>query len=233
MARYSSAYSKFIGRLKEIEALLLIARRLSTTFSIQSSPTYINALCRGGVVLLCSHLEGYIEDLGTLAIERIELNLLAKKSMSSGFRYHLSRDMIDDFSKMTDPTRIAKKIDDFLVRDGHIWDSSSNFVAPLPPQVFVSNFATPRHEDIRRFFARFGFQDFQRSLARRLQGNYDVCRNMVDNIVDQRNKIAHGDQLTAGTPTDLQDMLKYLRLYCRNLDSIVADWFKGKGCPIR
>ena len=233
MARYSSAYSRLIGRLSEIESLLLIARRLSTTYSIQSSPSNINALVRGGVVLLCSHLEGYIEDLGTLAIDRMERHSLPKKSMSNGFKYHLSRDLIDDFSKLTDPSRIAEKIDELLARDGHIWDSSANFAAPLPSAAFVGNFATPRHDNIRRFFARFGFQDFQHSLAQELKANYPVCRNMVDNIVDQRNKIAHGDPLTEVTPSDLQDMLSYLRLYCRNLDSVVADWFKGRGCTIR
>ena len=183
--------------------------------------------------MLCSHLEGYIEDLGALAIDRMERNRLPKRSMSSGFRYHLSRDLIDEYSKMTDATRIAEKIDIFLVRDGHIWDSNPNFTAPLPSEAFTGNFSTPRHENIVKFFARFGFQDFQQSLAARLNRNYMASKNMIDNIVDQRNKIAHGDHLTAGTPSDLQDMLRYMQLYCRNVDSVVADWFKDKGCSIR
>ena len=78
-----------------------------------------------------------------------------------------------------------------------------------------------------------GFEAFQHALAAQLKGNYLTCRNMVDNIVDQRNKIAHGDFVAAGTPGDLQDMISFLKLYCRNVDKIVADWFKSKGCPIR
>ena len=56
---------------------------------------------------------------------------------------------------------------------------------------------------------------------------------MVDHVVDQRNKIAHGDFLTAGAPSELQDMCRLVRLYCRNTDEVVSNWFRSKGCSIR
>lgn len=233
MTRYSSAYSALIRRLDEIEAILSLARGIPKITLPQATPFRVNALCRGGIVLLCSRLEGYIEDLGALAVTRMENNDLPKTSMSRAFRYHLSRDLIDDINRTTDPESIASKIDGFLARDGHIWDTTPNFTGPLSVDTFVGNFATPRHDNIRRFFGRFGFQDFQSSLAVQLQANYQFCTNMVDHIVDQRNKIAHGNFVTSGTPRDLEDMLRLLRLYCRNLDKVVGDWFRSKGCPIR
>ena len=159
----------------------------------------------------------------------MENKAIPKQSVSIAFKYHLSRDLIDDINRTTDPESIATKIDAFFVRDGHIWDSSPNFTSPLPIGTFVGNFATPKHDNIRRFFGRFGFETFQNSLAAQLKGNDLTCRNMVDHIVDQRNKIAHGDFVAAGTPGDLQDMLRYLKLYCRNIDTVVSDWFKKQG----
>ena len=56
---------------------------------------------------------------------------------------------------------------------------------------------------------------------------------MVDDVVDQRNRIAHGDFDTAGAPSDLQNMINLVKLYCRTADQVVGDWFRDKGCPIR
>ena len=86
---------------------------------------------------------------------------------------------------------------------------------------------------IEEFFARFGFDQFQRDLSRRLGGNYIPCRNMLDQVIEQRNKIAHGDTITIGTPTDLADMLRLVKQYCREADCVVGDWFRSIGCAIR
>ena len=233
MARYSSAYSGLIRRIDEIQAIISIARGISRVSSTQPNPFRVNALCRGGIVLLCSHVEGYVEDLGALAINSLAKKNLPKTSMSLAFRYHLSRDLIDDINSTTDPESIASKVVNFLARDGHIWDATPHFTDQLPVETFVRNFATPRHDNIRRFFGRFGYQDFQTELTAQLQSNYLACRNMVDHVVDQRNKIAHGDFVTAGTPADLQDMCRLVGLYCRSLDKVVGNWFKTKGCSIR
>ena len=233
MARYSSAYSELIRRIDEIQAIISIARGISRVSSTQPNLSRVNALCRGGIVLLCSHVEGYVEDLGALAINSLAKKNLPKTSMSLAFRYHLSRDLIDDINSTTDPESIASKVVNFLVRDGPIWDATPHFTDQLPVETFVGNFATPRHDNIRRFFGRFGYQDFQTELAAQLQSNYLVCRNMVDHVVDQRNKIAHGNFVTAGTPADLQDMCRLVVLYCRSLDKVVGNWFKTKGCSIR
>ena len=233
MARYSSAYSGLIRRLDEIEAIISIARRVSAIPMTQPNPSRVNALCRGGIVLLCSHVEGYVEDLGAVAINSLARKNLPKNSMSGAFKYHLSRDLIDDINRPTDPEAIASRVDTFLARDTHIWDATPNFTGQLPVETFVGNFATARHDNIGRFFRRFGYQNFQNDLVAQLQSNYLICRNMVDHVVDQRNKIAHGDFVTAGTPADLQDMCRLVRLYCRSLDKVVGDWFKSRGCSIR
>ena len=178
MTRYSSAYSDLIVRMKEVQAIVSMARSFQRP--IPSDLARSRALGRSGAVLLCSHIEGYIELLGNLAITRIANNSLPKASMAPSFRYHLSRDIIDAIRASTHPDTIAGNVDSLLNRDLRIWDSSTEFVAPLPVEGFNRTFSTPRHENIRRFFGRFGYTDFQRELASRLQENYDPCRNMID-----------------------------------------------------
>ena len=233
MARYSIAYSGLIRRLDEVDSMRVMAQDIAKAGPIPMNIMRVNALCRGGIVLLCSHIEGYVENLGALAITRLAENDVPKASLSVAFRYHLSRDLIDNIKSTSDPESIAQRVDTLLTRDGHIWDSGSNFTPPLPTETFLGNFATPRHENIRRFFGRFGYVSFSHELAVQLKQNFQACVTMVDHVVDQRNKIAHGDFVTAGVPSDLENMCNFVRMYCRTTDQIVGNWFRKVGCPIR
>ena len=233
MARYTSAYSQFIGRMSEIESILSVARGLGRIGNIRTNLQLTRGLCRGGIVLLCGHIEGYIEDLVTLGITRLPEDRVRKEAMSSVFKFHLSRDLILDISSSTNPEVVVTKVEAFLSRDGHIWDSSPHFSFPIPVENFVGRFSTPTHENIRLFFRRFGYVGFHDDLAVQLRANLPICTNMVDQVVHQRNRIAHGDVLAYGTPADLEQMCRLVRLYCRNTDQVVANWFKGIGCIIR
>jgi hypothetical protein len=233
MARYTAAYSRLIRRLAEVETILRLAKDASKTHLIPLHLARVNALCRSGVVLLSSHIEGYIEDLGEIALDRIANRRLSKAKLSAGFRYYLSRDIINAIRQTSDPARIASKLEDLWVRDNHIWDARPNFSDPLPAQVFLFDFANPTHRRIKKFFNRFGIEDFERELARRLAVDFTACTNMVDQVIEQRNRIAHGDTVTTGTPTDLFQMIQLSKRYCKETDGVVGDWFKSQGCPIR
>ena len=182
---------------------------------------------------MCSHLEGYIEELAGLAIARIEAKRLPKDRMPVRFRYHLSRDFMQEIKVTEEPDKIALKVLQLLARDDHIWDNSKLFRAPLSVETFVYGFGTPKHDNIRRVFRRFGFSAFHHELAKNLQRDFQVCVVAIDNVVAQRNNIAHGDFSAGGSPDDLAIMSNQVKLYCRTTDQIVGDWFKSKGCAIR
>ncbi len=178
MSRYSGAYSKLIARLDEVDAITRLASDIAN--SRRAAPPYstrVRALCRSGVVLLCSHVEGYVEELASLAIIRIGEGDVPKTAMSLGFRYFLSRDLIQGIRRTEDADAIGSKIVDFLNRDTHIWDSSIDFSPPLSADTFIGSFASPRHENIRRFFGRFGFEGFQHELALKLRADLTLCPN--------------------------------------------------------
>lgn len=231
MARYSSAYSDLTRRVQEVESIVTMARGIKLV--TQANITRNRALCRGGIVLLCSHIEGYIESLGVLAVTRVADNAIQKSSLPRTFRYHLSQDLINDVKEATSPDAFVSRLDHLLRRDTNVWDSSENFSQPLRAEVFIGGFTTPRHRNIVRFFRRFGYDRFETELGSQLQRDFLACKNMIDHVVDQRNKIAHGDSLVYGTPNELNDMCRLISLYCRQTDKIVGDWFMSKGCAIR
>ena len=195
--------------------------------------TRVNALFRSGVVLLNSHIEGFIEELGTIAVERIGSLGVNKSVLSDAFRYYFSDDLISVIKQSDNPGVISPRVQELFARDGHVWDTSLKYSLRLETDRFVRRFSTPRHNNIKSFFGRFGYDKFEQDMFQRLKATAVPCQNMVDQVVAQRNKIAHGDPLATGTPADLSDMVRLVKDYCRCTDQIVGDWFRGIGCPIR
>ena len=183
--------------------------------------------------MLSSHIEGYIEDLGEVALDRIVVRQMKKSNLDESFLYFCSKDLIEGIRSTGDPTRIAQRVQELWRRDDDIWSNSACFKDQLPVRRFLRGFANPKIDEIRKFFTRFGYQDYTHDLATLLRASYPACANMVDQVVDQRNKIAHGDMVVTGTPNDLRDMIRLIQLFCRSTDRVVDNWFARHGCPIR
>lgn len=232
MSRYTSAYSDFLGRLGEVRRLLVLARPIARSPSPADLQT-VAALCRSGVVLLSGHIEGYCEDLGELILERIHHHQIPKGNLGSVFRFHLSRDLIEGVRQAQQPVKIEGRVKELFERDSAIWDASPSFRNSLNAEVFLADFSNPTHKRICAFFRRFGFATFETALGSRLGSSFRACANMVDQVVEQRNKIAHGDIVTTATPSDLKAMIDLVHRYSVNLDRCVATWFGRIHCPLR
>lgn len=233
MSRYTVAYSDFLARLDEIEALRLLAARATR---VRASPPHLvqaQALYRGAVVLLSSHIEGYVEDLCTLILERIHTHRVEKGCFANAFLYYFSKDIIDGIKDTGDPAVLAAKVKGLIARDVDIWSDDVAFGSPLPSDRFVHGFANPTVRDIKKLFNRFGYTNYYDDVARILRQDTSACTNMVNHVVSQRNKIAHGDRSVSGTPTDVANMVQYVRSYCRATDDSVANWLKRNKCTIR
>jgi len=233
MSRYTSAYTGLIVRFKEIDAILGMAKDISSKPITATTLDKVSALCRSGIVLLSSHIEGYIENLGEIAIDRIGAKQLKKSKLGNQFRYYLSRDLINNILKSTESASIEQNLLMLWTRDSHIWDNTPHYKTPLQANIFIGDFINPNHKRIVKFFKRFGYTQFEHDMASKLQADYVICVNMINQVVEQRNKIAHGDTTIIGTPTDLEQMKNTVKIYCREADLVFSHWFKLQGCPIR
>jgi hypothetical protein len=233
MARYTDAYSKLLGRLHEVDCLRVLARQGG---GLNINPLAIRrsrALYRGAVVLLSSHIEGFVEDLCILIVERIHGQGTPKAVFGGTFLYHFSKDIVARIKETNDPAGIATKIQILMSRDADIWDNSVAFQQAPSSQRFIDGFSTPKVENIRKMFARFGYASYLTDLRGHLAADGNACTNMVDKVVRERNNIAHGDVSITGTPSDVADMIMYVRLFCRGTDIVVANWCRSTGCVIR
>jgi hypothetical protein len=230
--RQTEVFRAFRKRLVEVEILRRSAARKERRSPI-SCREEINALCRGGIVLLCAHLEAYIKELGELAIESLHQQGVSRESVAPQFFFHISKNFIQELRETADPQKSAEKIFSFLTEDADLWARHSPFPRAIPVERFNKGFSNPAYSKIQAYFGRFGYTEFSSELAARLKAHYAPTKNMVDHLVDTRNKIAHGDPLATKTPSDLLLMIEIITSFCRSADFLFSVWWRKKFCSIR
>lgn len=232
MSRYTSAYVTFVRGLEEVESLRKIAKIKEREDPVGDRHE-INAVCRGAIVLLSAHLEAYVKDLGESVLDAIHAQNVLRGGLHSAIFYHISKDVIDDLLEAKEPSKIAEKVFLFLDSDLSHWSKDGPFPIPLPVDRFNKGFSNPGVDKIRAYFCRFGYSDFKSDLGRHLRANGPPTINMVNHLVDTRNKIAHGDSFVTKTPAELADMIAFTRKFGMATDSVFASWCKVNLCSIR
>lgn len=232
MARYTAAYSGLVTRLREVETLRQIAARRERQDAVRFRAE-VNALSRGAVVLLCSHLEAFVRELGETALDSMYAKKVARTALASRLFYHLSRDLIDELEDTADPERKGEKIFAFIQSDIQFWSRGGPFPDPIPTERFNKGFSNPAFRKICKYFNRFGYSQYRHDLATLLAAQYQPTINMVDHLVDTRNKVAHGDTATTKTPSEVSAMKSLVRSFCVGTDSVFAQWWKANFCAIR
>jgi hypothetical protein len=232
MARYTSAYSSFLGRMTEVEILRRSAAQKERKDAVALRHE-INALCRGAVVLLCGHLEAFIKDLGEVALDSFHEKGVPRTKIASQLYYHISKDILDEIKNTADPEKIANKVFAFIESDLPFWCRSGPFPQPIASERFNKGFSNPAFSKIRAYFGRFGYFEYRNDLANLLKAQYGPTTNMVDHLVDIRNKVAHGDPAATKTPSEVKDMIRLLRVYCMSTDTVFASWCGATICRIR
>ena len=232
MPRYTSAYSSFIIRLAEVENLRSTAARNERKDAVLNRQ-HINALCRGAIVLLSAHLEAYVKELGEIILTELHRRSVDRSRLESRFFYHLSKQALDEIQEVSDHDRIAERVFSFISNDLPYWSRSGSFPTALPIDRFSKGFSNPGFDKIKAYLNRFGYNDYKANLANSLKSDFNSTINMVDHLVDTRNKIAHGDPGASKTPDDLKDMMKIIKKFCMITDQVLATWCRLKLCSIR
>lgn len=232
MARYTPAYSSFLRRLDEVHVLrrFAAAKELSDAVNLRHE---INALCRGSIVLLSGHLEAFIKEVGELAADSLFNNNISRNDISPQFFYHISKNYINEIKDTSDHVKLAERIFAFCDEDKDYWSRQGAFPVQIPVDRFNKGFSTPAFKKVRKYFNRFGYSDYKKHLANSLRAQFQPTVNMVDHLVDTRNKIAHGDSSATKTPSEVENMISIIRVYCRVTDDVFAKWWKDNYCSIR
>ena len=241
VARYTRAYCSFTDDLNQLERPLLTRKRSrSTDLQDLDRASINNILCRASIVLLSAAMERYVRNVADIVLERVCQRKVAKCKLPD-FQYYLSNDIVRELCQSQDPKKVTKKVTLLFQRDGCIWSENEVFPTRLYDthhKHFVLNITkgitSPKVGNVVTFMKRVGCSTYLKDLKSRLKGRYLPCENMVNRIVERRNQIAHGEVRETFTPTEVIDMVRLARLFFRESDVVLANWYRDSvRCPIR
>lgn len=233
MPRYTPIYGAFVARLEEIYLLQSKASALGRTKSAVRHGAEISALCRASVVLLSSHIEAYIKELGEHTLDEIFKNGVCRSNVSPLFFYHISKERIENIRSGSDPEKIAGNIRKFVEVDSQMWEPLGGFPTPISASEFNKGFSNPKFEKTTAYFSRFGYSKYRQDFFGKLNSRGQTVINNIDHIVDTRNSIAHGNPNATKTPAELYEMIDTAKIFCRTTDSIFSKWCGDNLCKIR
>ncbi|MFN8490443.1 MAG: MAE_28990/MAE_18760 family HEPN-like nuclease [Caldilineaceae bacterium] len=229
---YSKAFFEYRQNRQEIIELLRVVPSIQEQLHSRKSSQLANALYRGSVVLMSSHLERYVEALVVEAIDAINLNKPNVNTIPPSLR----------MAQIRQPLRHAHEIEDIVAKTNMLrslvtdyawfWDSSHP-CDKLRGDDLINEFDNPLPKRIRLLFAPFGNSDvvgpaisLDKSDARPL------IEIKVRELVEKRNAIAH-----TGMTADLtrEDVITYLscsrrlvrgidRIFGKQIQAIIGNW---------
>ncbi len=229
MQRFTDVYHEMGNRLEEVSMLTEMAADFERKDAIRFRKK-INAISRGAIVLLCSHLEAYIRELGEKALDSLSENSTPRTNLSSRVYYHISIDLLENFCAMNNPEKAANKIFEFIEKDISFWSKSGPFPRPVEAKRFNRGFSTPKFNKIKGYFNRFGYTSYKHDLERCLKADFNPTVTMVDHLVDTRNQIAHGDFSISLTPLDINIMIQKILVFCQKTEEVFAIWWRFSVC---
>lgn len=233
MARYTAVYSDFVSRLGEVELLRRKAAALERSPRSLLHGPEISALCRASVVLLSSHIEAYIKELGEHTLDTAHRMLVHRSRIAPQFFYYVTREQIENIRDSSQPEVIAKHVQALVDTEILHWQGSGPIHGPISSTNFNAGFSNPKFEKIKAYFGRFGYVDFRRDFMRTLTVRGNAVETSLNAIVDTRNAIAHGDPSATKTPREVKEMQSTAKEFCRTVDDVFSKWCRSSLCKIR
>lgn len=217
------SYSEFIDSLREVETLLgahpITPLGSGTTVSHMQERQLVNAVTRACVVMLVAHFEGFVKAALTELIDEIcQAKPPARRIPEALLELH-TRERIQEIFGTEGPDRIHRTRRLFTTY-AQLWDSD-RAVNPhlLSAKVLTRQFTNAKPEILESVFSLLGVNDLiteaethvNAAIAAREDGTTSLKVDVkLTEIVERRNKIAHGDRTEKPTPFEVEGYRVFL-----------------------
>ena len=232
MVGLSPAFRRFEMRLDEVKHLRLLSTKyyqLSTVVGVERS-AHISVLMRSATVLLSSHIQGFVEDLSDIIVERLVQDSVPSSKIPDSLRYHATRSKLRELQSKQDSADLVASVRNYASSYSDIITLSGTASLSFLGSEYKDGFGNPTVKAIKSYLKRFGFVDYESEMRRRLKGDWNIVENAINQIVDRRNKIAHGDSLATLTPSEMREYIDLARKFCATTDGVTTKHFRSMGC---
>lgn len=225
----SESHEQFRKGLEEIHRLEQFVR-IPQGLSVVS----INAIHRASTVILCSRLESYFEHVFIEGWEFLESRKAPGASIPRELRVRValveSRRLID--TDRDDPAKIDSLAGSVLGDIHHLWEFQEPFSTGFAHvEKLAARLSNPDPRNLVWFFKPYGFDNILSSIELMTDGRLraSTLEKNLDNFVEARHRIAHGDERVMPTSQDVSQYLEQCRMLCREVDAVLGLKIEGLG----
>ena len=211
----SRAFVELKERLKEVRTLASVD---PTRAGETAQPGLSNAVNRGSLVLLSAHLEGFLEDVMTEALDALVTNRADVDRLPLLLRSVHAEEHLRDLEPMRDRNARAPRIERLFAEELNLWTSGNTLEATMIRHKTVcSEMDNPGSRQIRQFLDILSV-DIREHLEN--EGKSALLQQ-VDGLVARRNSIAHGGASSA-TYVDVDAYMVAVEDIAYQIDSAIA-----------
>lgn len=235
MARKLVAYEEFVQSTGELDDLLSVrpasplARRTDDTLKLE------NAVHRACLVLLVAHFEGFAKAALREYADEICAMRPPVRNVPAPLLELFTRERIQEIASLSPGVDRVNKTRKLFAGFSNLWDEGRTVDPKLiSSKVLARQMTSLRPEVLRESFALIGISDIVDASSVILQASGVSVRvdMKLEEIVDKRNLIAHGDYSVKPTSVELSGYLEFLMAVAEAFSRIVADAIE-MACSLR
>jgi len=216
-----SALTELDKRLEEVRALQSLnpvaVGSLPATKGAAQADTAVN---RASVVLLCSHLEAFVEQLLSEGVDTLLISPLPRDRISNQLRYKHGIRGVREVADISNADSFAQSFAGLISQNSALLTSPMVRRQDVDADLLCQDFADPRPDKIFGLFGVLGLSKREMIAA---FGSYRLSQAVVarvGSLVSVRHEIAHGGSLQA-TRGDVVGYMAAVRLLGSRLDLAV------------
>lgn len=220
----SGALLTYYTREKEIFMLL---RTISNKLVMKNTPV-ITPVIRAGIVLLYSHIEGYIEDVVEEAIDFINNSGISSNALPSNLKVAHCMIDITELLNIQDATKREAMLNTLFIKNFPLFSGANLPPAKIDSNCLIKNFSNPSFEKIDKLFKQLGinkiFSTFY-SLGFPPQ-RVRLIKPTLDALAELRHDVAHGNFKQSCSFCDMINYTRTMKLLCKCIDASLGKYLE-------
>jgi hypothetical protein len=230
------SFQDFIDSLREVETLLAVAPADPLSNGGTEENTQLrdlsNAVTRACALMLVAHFEGFIKGSLTELIDAICQAKPPARRVPDGLLELHTRERIEEIFGTEGDDRIHRTRRLFTTY-AQLWDDDRS-INPriISSKILTRKFTNAKPDILCSVFSLIGVDDLLEKVDKHV--NYrlieraheservDTSAKLIE-IVDRRNKVAHGDKSEKFTPTEIEHYREFLEDVAECISGIIGD----------